>query len=158
MRKMASLLAVFGCCALAQANVVIDTVSVGNPGNAAEWSGLGQGAAMIQCGAVGYTYDIGKYEVTAGQYCEFLNAVAATDAYGLYSSGMADVPNYGGCNIQRSGSSGGYSYSVAADWANRPVNWVSWGGAARFANWMHNGQPTGPQNASTTEDGSYDLS
>ena len=48
-----------------------------------------------------------------------------------------------GCKIQRSGSSGSYTYSVAADWANRPVNYVSWGDAARFANWLHNGQPTG---------------
>ena len=46
---------------------------------------------------------------------------------------------------------------MASDWANRPVNYVSWGDAARFANWMRNGQPTGPQNASTTEDGSYGL-
>src|SRR5262249_36788583 len=35
--------------------------------------------------------------------------------------------------------------------------YVSWGDAARFANWLHNGQPTGPQNASTTEDGAYTL-
>jgi len=29
--------------------------------------------------------------------------------------------------------------------------------AARFANWLQNGQPTGPQDASTTEDGAYAL-
>ena len=158
MRKMASLLVLFGFSALAQANIVIDTVPVGNPGNAAEWSGQNQRGVPRLCGAVGYTYNIGKYEVTAGQYCAFLNAVAAADAHGLYSSGMGDVAGYYGCNIQRSGSPGNYTYSVAADWANRPVNWVCWADAARFANWMHNGQPVGPQNASTTEDGSYDLS
>ncbi|KKL49256.1 hypothetical protein LCGC14_2317320, partial [marine sediment metagenome] len=46
---------------------------------------------------------------------------------------------------------GGYTYdfsgrpsgTTAADWENRPVNFVSWGDAARFANWLHNGQPTG---------------
>ena len=59
--------------------------------------------------------------------------------------------------IQRSGSSGSYTYSVAADWANRPVNVVSYWDACRFANWLHNGQPTGPQNASTTERGAYTL-
>jgi len=37
------------------------------------------------------------------------------------------------------------------------VNFVSWGDAARFANWLHNGQPTGPQDSKTTEDGSYQL-
>jgi len=37
------------------------------------------------------------------------------------------------------------------------VNFVSWGDSARFAKWMHNGQPSGVQNASTTEGGSYAL-
>jgi formylglycine-generating enzyme required for sulfatase activity len=46
---------------------------------------------------------------------------------------------------------------VDADWVNRPVNEVSWGDAARFCNWLHNGQPTGSQDLTTTEDGSYYL-
>src|SRR3990172_7464768 len=62
-----------------------------------------------------------------------------------------------GCKIQPCGASGCYTYSVASDWANRPVNYVSWGDAARFTNWLTNGQPTGPQNVLTTEDGSYSL-
>ncbi len=93
--------------------------------------------------------------MTAGQYCEFLNAVAKTDTYGLYNPYMWS-DSYG-CKIQRSGSSGSYTYSVASDYANRPVNYVSWGDAARFANWLHNGQPTGPQDLTTTEDGAYFL-
>jgi formylglycine-generating enzyme required for sulfatase activity len=134
--------------------VKIETVPVGNPGNASDTHGDGYGA-------VSYEYNIGKYEVTAGQYTEFLNAVAATDTYGLYNPSM-DSHSYG-CQIQRSGSSGSYTYSVAADWANRPVNYVSWGDAARFANWLHNGQPhqqlTGnPANdLGLTEDGAYYL-
>ncbi len=102
-----------------------------------------------------YEYRIGKYEVTTGQFCEFLNAVAATDTYGLYNTNMWS-DTYG-CKIQRSGTSGSYTYSVAPDWANRPVNCVSWGDAARFANWLHNGQPTGMQALTSTEDGSYLL-
>ncbi|MBM4094895.1 MAG: PEP-CTERM sorting domain-containing protein, partial [Planctomycetes bacterium] len=43
------------------------------------------------------------------------------------------------------------------DRANRPVNYVSWGDAARFMNWLHNGQPTGAQSWATTEDGAYYL-
>jgi formylglycine-generating enzyme required for sulfatase activity len=62
-----------------------------------------------------------------------------------------------GCKIQRSGTSGNYTYSVAQDRANRPVNYVSWGDSARFANWLHNGQPTGVQGLTTTEDGAYYL-
>jgi formylglycine-generating enzyme required for sulfatase activity len=62
-----------------------------------------------------------------------------------------------GCNIVRTGSPGSYSYSVAGDWPERPVNYVSWGDAARFCNWLHNGQPARAQDPSTTEDGSYCL-
>ena len=40
-----------------------------------------------------------------------------------------------GCKIQRSGLSGGYTYSVAEDLAKQPVNLVSFWDAARFANW-----------------------
>jgi formylglycine-generating enzyme len=133
-------------------------VTVGDPGNAGELSGAGAGGNGNSriCGAVNYTYQMGKFEVTAGQYTQFLNAVAKSDTYGLYSAVMADTSLYRyGCNIQRSGEQGSYAYSVAADWANRPVNLVSWGDAARFANWLTNGQPTGAQCAATTEDGSY---
>ncbi len=144
------------CISLTQA-VTIDTVTVGNAGNTADGTGYG---------AVGYEYNIGKYEVTAGQYAEFLNAVAATDTYGLYNPSM-DSSSYG-CQITQNGSDGSYTYdfsggiveapgSTAADWENRPVNYVSWGDAARFANWLHNGQPIGIQNLTTTEDGSYFL-
>jgi formylglycine-generating enzyme len=62
-----------------------------------------------------------------------------------------------GCKIQRSGSPGSYTYSVAEDRANRPVNCVNWGNAARFMNWLHNRQPTGAQGLNTTEDGAYYL-
>ena len=56
--------------------VDIETVPVGNPGNAADTRYEAPGY-----GAVSYEYNIGKYEVTAGQYRDFLNAVAKTDTY-----------------------------------------------------------------------------
>jgi formylglycine-generating enzyme required for sulfatase activity len=40
----------------------------------------------------------------------------------------------------------------------RPVNYVSWYDSLRFANWLHNGQTTGAQDATTTEDGAYTFS
>jgi len=134
-------------CAPATYAVTIDMVSVGNPGNAPDTSNDPTGF-----GSVDYSYRIGKCEVTAGQYTEFLNAVAKDDPHGLYNTDM--VTTYG-ANIEQSGSSPNYSYSVDADWANRPVNFVSFWDAARFANWLHNGQPTGPQGSGTTEDGAY---
>ena len=81
--------------------------------------------------------------------------MAKADPNGLYNTAMGDPGSSTGANIQRTGSSPNYSYSVAADWANRPVNYVSFWDAARFANWLHNGQPTGPQGPGTTEDGAY---
>ena len=146
-------------CSLPTAHAVVtfDWATVGNPGNAGEWSGASYGGYVPDAivGGVGYTYRISKHEVTAGQYTEFLNAVATTDTYGLYNTFMWTL-DYG-CKIERSGSDGSYTYSVATDREDRPVNYVSWGDAARFSNWLHNGQPTGAQGLSTTEDGAYYL-
>lgn len=140
----------------------LQCVTVGNPGNAGELSGLHSGGYYGPdriCGSVSYTFNIGKYEVTAGQYTDFLNKVAGVDTYGLYNTSMWSS-GYG-CKIERFagvGTQGNpYQYRVAADYANRPVNYVSWGDSARFSNWLQNGQPTGVQNTSTTEDGAYYL-
>jgi sulfatase modifying factor 1 len=137
--------------------VTIDMVTVGDPGNANDTTGYG---------AVGYSYQIGKYEVTIGQFCAFLNAVAATDTHGLYSPWLASDQRIAG--IAQTGSSGGFSYSVlgpagetpsgAASGPNRPITSMSWLSAARFANWMANGQPFGLQDDTTTENGAYMLS
>ncbi len=129
----------------------LEFVTVGDPGNAA---GLGFH------GAVGYTYQMGKYDVTTAQYCQFLNAVAKTsDSYGLYSNDMATVfPKYFGVNlgITRSGSAGSYIYSLMGD-GNVPIFDVSWGDAARFCNWLQHGQPVGSEGTGTTETGAYML-
>ncbi len=59
--------------------------------------------------------------------------------------------------IARANSPGSYVYSVIGD-GQRPVTYVSWFDAARFSNWLHNGQPnTGSQTAETTEQGAYAL-
>lgn len=141
-------ISVSGLLGSVASGATIDTVPVGNAGNAADTHALGWGG-------VTYDYRIGTYEVTAGQYTEFLNKVAATDTYGLYNIYMS-MPEYG-CGITRSGSSGSYTYSVASDWVNRPVILVGFWDACRFANWLHNGQPTGPQGTGTTDTGAYTL-
>ena len=127
----------------AQQLVTIETVTVGDAGNAAD--------TTIACfGAVADVFAIGKYEVTIGQYTTFLNAVAATDTYSLYNPGMTTDQNVAG--ITRAGSSWSFSYSaIGSD--NRPITYVSWFGAARFANWMNNGATTG----ASTETGAYTL-
>jgi len=131
-------------CAETVYGINIETVPVSDVGNAND------PATGDVYGGVNYPYSIGKYEVTVGQYAAFLNAVAMTDTYGLYA--------YGGYpNIARRGTSGSYSYSSVLGSSNLPVEIARWGDAARFANWLHNGQPTGAQNANTTEDGAYTL-
>jgi formylglycine-generating enzyme len=131
--------------------ITIDMVTVGNPGNANDTGGTFNGA-------VNYSYQIGKYDVTIGQYTDFLNAVAATDTYSLYSASMGTDLNVAG--ISRSGTSGAYTYSVinnGGDSSNRPITYVNWWDAARFSNWMANGQPTGAQTSTTTENGAYNV-
>lgn len=123
----------------------LETVTVGDPGNTADTRYSTPGI-----GSVGYTYSIGRYEVTAAQYCDFLNHKAQSDFYGLWDVRMGY--NEMGCRIQQHGSSGSFSYSVAGDRANRPVNYASYWDACRFTNWLNNGQGDGD-----SETGAYTL-
>lgn len=111
--------------------MVDDTDNQGNPGE--------HDLNGYPLGAVPYRYEIGKYDVTANQYCAFLNAVATSDPYGLYDPRMGgDVsdPNAASSTlqpgtapqaqsstnsaagdplvacIQRSGTDGNYVYNV----------------------------------------------
>ena len=153
LRVAGALVALIAMGPEAQAVFSYETVPVGNLNNASD--------GVTGYGSVPYEYRIGKYEVTIGQYVNFLNAVAQTDTYSLYSTSMETDPNIAG--IRRNGSPGSYAYSpippvgltptgttVSAE--NRPVSYVSWFSAARFANWMSNGQGSG-----STETGAYTL-
>lgn len=155
-------LALAACTVAARADVFnmptgdtsLQFVAVGDAGNVADpTTGLG---------AVGYAYQMGEYDVTLAQYCEFLNAVAKTDTYDLYNPIMGTY--YPTVAIVQSGSSGNYSYSVAGGRngtdsaaANCPAFGISWGDAARFCNWLQNGQPVGAEGSATTENGAYSL-
>ena len=121
-------------------------VTVGNPGNAADTTGYG---------AVSYSYQIGKYDVTGSQYTAFLNAVGSTDTYALYNASMGTDTDV--AQISQSGTSGSYTYAVLNNTGNRPITYVTWFDCARFSNWMSNGQPTGAQNSTTTENGAYNV-
>ena len=136
---------IFGLAFLASVSFVnlalavnIDWVQVGNPGNANDSTGYG---------AVAYGYSIGKYEVTNAQYAEFLNAKGKTNAYGIFNE-TTDV-RYG---ITQAGVSGSFTYTVDSGFAIKPVNYVSWFDAARFTNWLGNGQGAGDM-----ENGAYTL-
>ncbi len=120
-------------------NIQFATVPVGSPGNAAD--------PATGFGAVAYNYNIGEFDVTNAQYVAFLNAKAsASDPNTLWAPAMGDA-GFGG--ITRSGS-GPFTYTVTPGYANKPAQGVSWFDAARFVNWLQNGQGNGD-----TESGTY---
>ena len=143
-----SVIVIFSVISVNNYALSLDCVTITDPGNAADDTGYG---------SVGYMYQISKYEVTTGEYVEFLNATAQTDTHSLYYTGMSGTSTYYN-GITRSGSSGSYMYSVNSGWENIPVVYVTWFTTLRFANWLHNGKPTGAQDSSTTEDGAYNMS
>ncbi|MGF1530924.1 MAG: formylglycine-generating enzyme family protein [Puniceicoccaceae bacterium] len=134
--------------------LTIDTVVVGNPGNSAQSSGnrshsFGGGDGR---GSVPYSYRISTFEVTNTQYVEFLNAVDPTgaNALGLYSSSM-QTDQRGGIRFTAAAPAGS-KYSTKLNFDDKPVNFVTYYDAARFANWLTNGQGSGD-----TEDGAYTI-
>jgi formylglycine-generating enzyme required for sulfatase activity len=120
-------------------------MEVGDEGNAADDTGHG---------AVDYVYWIGEFEVNNTQYTEFLNAVAATDTNGLYNTNMSISPHGG---IDRAGGVGTYTYTVQTGEGYYPVNYTDFWDTLRYVNWLENGKPSGAQDSSTTEDGTYTI-
>jgi formylglycine-generating enzyme required for sulfatase activity len=118
--------------------VNVEFIHVGNPGNPADTR-----YDEIGFGSVPYEYSIGKYEVTNGQYREFLNAKATVgDPLALFNEEMTS--SHGG--IERVGAGtvdDPWIYqpkNLDTSWDSRPVNFITFWDAARFVNWLHNGQ------------------
>ena len=126
----------------------LEFVEVGDPGNAPDKNGFG---------AVPYRYRISKYETTAAQWVEFVNAKGLSDPSesGLWSENMSredGADKDPRCDIRRAGKVGSFVHTVSPEFANRPVNYASFLDACRFCNWLHNGQGDGD-----TETGAYTL-
>lgn len=123
----------------------LEFVVVGETGNPPDDTGRG---------GVAYPFRIGKFEVTTAQYVEFLNAKGKSTPDGRLWFNDMDLAQGPGirCGIMREGDSGSFRYSVPPELADAPVTNVSFWDAARFCNWLHNGQGNGD-----TEDGAYTL-
>lgn len=139
-------------------DIAIETVLVNAPGNPAD--------AMTGYGSVQTPFKISKSEITLEQYAAFLNAVAAIPKHpvigDLWATEMISEKEDPGPLIARTGSGttqDPYRYTIAPStlWGphagKRPVAWVTWFDAARFANWMHHGATSGAD----TETGAYQL-
>ena len=120
---------------------------VGNPSMVTRPSDAVNVAVTV--GSMDHEYAISKYEVSNAQYVAFLNAVASQgDPHGLYNP-SAEIHELGG--IVRFGT-GPFTYASKQGREDYPVNFVGAFDAARFVNWLHNGQ-----GQADTEDGVYDM-
>jgi formylglycine-generating enzyme required for sulfatase activity len=133
--------------------VTIDYGTVGNPGNSAN--------GTTGWGALSNSFAISKNETTNAQYVEFLNKVdsTGTNPNGVYNSGMTSDA-VGGITFNAGGAVGA-KYTVKSGtapsgfaYATAPVVYTSWFSAARFANWLQNGEQA---NATSMETGAYTL-
>jgi formylglycine-generating enzyme required for sulfatase activity len=90
---------------------MMDFVTIGNAGNAADTYGT------PGCGAVGYNYRIGKYEVTNAQWNAFTAAAGAPTG----------------------NPTSAYDSSAYPTGLQQPTNCVSWYEAAQFCNYLTSG-------------------
>ena len=100
----------------------IDFVTIGNAGNAGDtrtqsFPNDKSFATPYGCGAVGYDYQIGKYEITNGQWDAFVTAAGAPTGYP--GTAYDDNARYTATNV--------------------PTNEVSWVEAAQFCNYLTSG-------------------
>lgn len=114
-----SILVVSIACLLSVTNIAsativqgidIDFVTIGNAGNGTD------PATGNLYGAVDYNYQIGKYEVTNGQWDTFVSAAGAP-----------------------TGNDGGYSRDAFWAGTNVPTNEISWFEAVQFCNYLTTG-------------------
>ena len=154
LRAMASGLALAiaglaGAALAAPLPVTIDYATVANPGNTALNTGT-----FGPRGSVSETFKIAKYETSNADYVKFLNTVDPTGSNpnGIYNSLMTSNTTNGG--ILNTGTVDGARYSTRSGFDLKPVTFVSWFSAARFANWLNNGQTSG---TAATETGAYTL-
>jgi hypothetical protein len=97
----------------------------------------------LTVGGVSYTYGIGEFDVTVGQYVAFLNTVdpLGKNPHDLYNDDMSPTlwPKYGSIRYS-SGAGVGQHYSVAyPQWADKPFNFADFRRAVRFVNSLTNG-------------------
>jgi hypothetical protein len=98
-------------------------------------------------GAVGYTYSMSETELTVEHWLEFV------EAYGPHAANPFDRDMLGQ-GLQGTYEDGELLYWIEPKHQGLPAN-MSWRFAARFCNWMHNGQVN---EAWAFESGAYDTS
>jgi len=111
-------------------------------------------------GMVIQEYSISQTEVTARQYCTYLNQVATGENFELfYNEKMGTDPNV--ASIRRDVVDGKNVYTIIVDSegdrGNFPIVYVNLYQAARFCNWLQNQNTPGLKGNDLTEHGAYTL-
>ena len=132
----------------------IDVAASQRPGVTSEILAFdGHGRGVIDSNA--------DHPITAAGYCEFLNAIAATDPHHLYEANSLDGRNGERVDsfILRSGVPGGFHYAVITGKETTPVSFASWLDVARYCNWLENAAATSSFNGceEVTEHETYEL-
>ena len=94
----------------------MEFVTIGDAGNAADTD---LNAAPLNAGSVGYTYGIGKFEVSRDMITKYNTNFGTANNLEIT---MADMALYGGNGV------------------NRPATGIAWNEAARFGNWLNDSQ------------------
>ncbi|MBM3857884.1 MAG: formylglycine-generating enzyme family protein, partial [Verrucomicrobia bacterium] len=111
-------------------------------------------------GMVVQEYSISQTEVTARQYCTYLNQVATGENFErFYNEKMGTDPNV--ASIRRDVVDGKNVYTVIVDKkgdrSHFPIVYVNLYQAARFCNWLQNQSTPGLAGDDLTERGAYTL-
>jgi formylglycine-generating enzyme required for sulfatase activity len=161
--RMQNARAFAGCLAFAVASlaasafgVTINYNFVGNPGNPGNSASNPAGL-----GAVSDIFKMATTETTNQQYVDFLNTVDpnGSNPNSIYNASMGSSA-VGGITFNAGGGSGAKytvksgTASTGGSYATMPVSFVTWFSAARFANWLQNGQVSG---TAAMETGAYTL-
>ncbi|MFI0348031.1 MAG: hypothetical protein ACH346_04575 [Chthoniobacterales bacterium] len=93
-----------------------------------------QGASLAQSAAIASPSLETDFFVTATEYCDFLNSVAATDSEHLYNEKMGTDST--AASIVRIGSSGTYNYLVIQGKENLPISYANETAQQRYAAWV----------------------
>lgn len=74
-----------------------------------------------------------KYEITMGQYCDFLNSLPAAAAQNLITNSTEMANNAAACNPCRFNIQTGMQYTTTSP--TRAMNWMQWQDATSFSDW-----------------------
>lgn len=130
----------------------IDFITIGAPGNSG-YNGPDPNGFATGRGSVGYEYRIGRFEITTGQWMQFVNTFSTQSGPPTFFAepvhwGARPDPEYQGPGTR-------WILRNVSDAAMLPIFGITWREAAYYCNWLNNGQPS---DWDAIQNGAYDAS